>query len=456
MREGPAGERAPDALALSAFDARARGLVMGAVVALAVLAVIGRIGLYADGSFLFWRMLLSTSVEPDPARAWVGAAMQAPLAIALRIGVSDPTSLHRIFTAGLVLTTGAAWASALWIHRRTPLFWLLAVAWSSVYLNTGLFALSEFNLTYAILALMIATLTRPGDLTARRAAAVLGMAVILIKGYESVLIVGPAVAWLAWTTARARRTRAASGPGTGARILGGAAVVLLVAAGWALHSVMTRDGEAAFLHLFAWLIAPRVLLSTGAAVAIMIGLGLGGGDGAVRLHRAAMAVVGFLVVWLIAFEDMTSPKSHYHNRIFVALPMVALAIQAGRMRFGGLLPGSPLAPSVGPTPSRWVLVSVALTLVMGAEFASRTVGFGRYLARLEEVVREGHGVVPWAAVGPIDEAYVWEWAVPVLSLSLQGPPRCAVILPPERYQGWLAGHPMEHLAESGCGSTPRS
>ena len=108
---------------------------------------------------LFLRLLSNGHpFVPFGARNWVDLSSQLPVLVAARFGLRDIGVLARIFTAALVLLPTCAWFVALWVQRRSSLFWLFALMWAGVYLTTGLFAVGEYNLTYAMVALSAALL----------------------------------------------------------------------------------------------------------------------------------------------------------------------------------------------------------------------------------------------------------------------------------------------------------
>lgn len=412
-------------------DRRLRPAALLLPLAVAILAAWARIGLYADGAYAFQRIVVSEGWAVDPARSWLGLVMQAPLVAAARAGISDPVTLHVVFTAGLTISTAAAWTAALWLHRATRLFWAFAVTWAVVYLNTGLFAISEFNLTYALVAAVLAALTAPGPCSAARCACVALVCLLLVRSYEAVVLFGPALAPVALLAARETADRRSR------YVLFAAAALLGVAALLAASSILGRIEDATDAARIFWYDNEHLMFSFATWLAVLLGCISRSERGSARWFTAAL-----VFVTLLAFAGGDRPDYHYGHRTAVIAPLVGLSVGAAWWRFGRRSAAALPFPAVGAVAACFCLA------ILSVDFARHLTGFSSYLDHIESVVRHNRGPVPWHFAAPADDAFRWDWATPVLSLSVQRLPPCTIVLPPDDFTGWQPFDPTRGVPPS--------
>ena len=165
-----------------------------------VFAVVAARSLYDDGSYYFLRVLQAGGfTEMLFSRGHAAYLFQLPVVIALKLGVMDLKKLQVAFGIGCFI----AWPLAMWTcHRLVPRhFWLVALACGAGYLNAAFVAVGEHVVTHAFFwpVCFVILFVRP--LTPGSAAVMLGSALILVRSYESMLFLGPALAWLAFRRA---------------------------------------------------------------------------------------------------------------------------------------------------------------------------------------------------------------------------------------------------------------
>ena len=163
------------------------------LIILALIAVTGTLSaraLYADGPFFLYQMLTQGGFYTfDTPRVFAQFVMQLPVFLAIEAGLRDLNAIFRIHSFGFVAVPVCFWFSALLLQFRTPVFWLLTLAFSVTYLRSGFFAAGEYNLTYALVALSVAILLKK-DTTLFQSLGLIGSAFILIYSYESMSFLG--------------------------------------------------------------------------------------------------------------------------------------------------------------------------------------------------------------------------------------------------------------------------
>lgn len=180
----------------SAVDKAARGVVLLCVALTAVTELIGRIGLFADGSYMLYYILQThgTFIQ-EQTRAGVDTLIQFPLVSALRLGITNISYLSDLWNASLVLIPAALWTLSLYILRRHPAFWFVAILFAFVAGSAGLFAIGEYNTAYALFACGVAILIT-GVHSKVYATLLVAVALASVASYPSSLYFGVASAVL--------------------------------------------------------------------------------------------------------------------------------------------------------------------------------------------------------------------------------------------------------------------
>ena len=118
-------------------------------------AVLGPPHLYADGTNFFLNILDKQGFWAwDTPRLFAQFISQFPLVIAIKIGVRSLVALGNIYSLSLLLLPALLWICAALAQRKSPIFWRIFLAYSLVYVPGSLFSVGEFNLCYALNALI--------------------------------------------------------------------------------------------------------------------------------------------------------------------------------------------------------------------------------------------------------------------------------------------------------------
>ena len=176
------------------FVQRALWFLIGCVT---VLGIYSARAVYADGSFVLYELLARHDFFVfDTPRAYAQYAMQWPVVLAIRCGVTDLNLLIRLFSVGLIAFPALIWVTALFILRKSEIFWLLLLGFVVSYLRTNFFAAGEFNITNSLVAMSLALLAQK-SLSLRDVLALLTISFVLIRSYESMLFFGPFLSFAA-------------------------------------------------------------------------------------------------------------------------------------------------------------------------------------------------------------------------------------------------------------------
>lgn len=173
------------------------------VVALIVIALLGATGVYAargmysDGAYWLVEMLPRGGFYFfDPHRAYVQALVQAPVALAIGLGISDLNVLIRLHSFGFVCGPLIFWLGALILQFGNRLFWLFLMAFTVSYLRSNFFAAGEFSVAYGMTALCASILMR-AHISLLQALMMVVTATLLTHSYEATLFLGTFLALLA-------------------------------------------------------------------------------------------------------------------------------------------------------------------------------------------------------------------------------------------------------------------
>ncbi len=203
-------------------------------------AVLTHRALYADGAYMFLRVLeQGGTVDVWVNRAFAHRLFQAPMVLAMKLGLRNLDALLFLFNLGCFLP----WLCSLWfcfqLSRRW--FWVVLLSVALGYGNAGFMAVGEHNLSHAFFWPVAFALLFCRPLTPFAAMVLVTCATVLIRSYEATLFLGPALAGLAiWRLWRHREA------GWRRWVLL-AAVGLLLAAGWVgLRGVMAPEAKRNF------------------------------------------------------------------------------------------------------------------------------------------------------------------------------------------------------------------
>lgn len=396
-----------------------------------LLAVASDRALFADGAYLFIKMLEDGHWHQVwSARRFADLLFQLPASLALWAGVTDLGLLRLLFNLGCFLP----WPVALLLcWRLAPAqLWLALLACAVGYLNAALLAVGQHIVAHAFFWPALFALAFVRSLTPFAAAVLLLSALVLLRSYETLLLLGPLLALLAlWRAAEGgaafwRRLVCLSAAG-----LFIAATVIAQAGRETMRRHQTYDD---FIEgLLHHAVSPPWTLRWSLVVLLLVALAfwLPGLRQRLRQPAGLLALSALVLLW--GLWPLLSPGSlepkHQHTARFVNLlvPLVffflALALAwrpawfaAGRSAALGLTAAALIAQSL------W---QIGVTLQWQG-----------YLGTARGLLATREGPVPvsetplgWSR-GDQGQSYrfTWGWALPSLSYALAPRDRVQALL----------------------------
>ena len=308
--------------------------------------------LFNDGAVFF----IATVHQQSPvhfyaARDYAMLAMQFPLTLALRLGVTDLNWLARLLSFGMFALPTAIYHLAL-VRAREDAALLAAViiAIAAIFMTTSFSIVGEYNTAYALAvlaAVLLASNVRPSVIDALLLVAIAAFA---LRVYETFVFLGPALAAMALWTVRRGPCPGVGFPVSGvlraallagfmavvclASLIGRYAIflplglILVVAATWAVVRVSARPLVANGLVVLA-----AALFAASAAVAVQSLVFYVEPD---RLEHAALSSLGLniqfdlavgsvlvVAVWALARPDDLATNKPYR---WAGVGLVLLAV----------------------------------------------------------------------------------------------------------------------------------
>ena len=158
-------------------------------------------GLHGDGSFYILTMLVNNGfTSGEPARDFVLKLTQFPAAWAMKLGIQNLNFIIRLHSLGLIVVPLLFWLAALANLIRSNTFGFFLIAFAATYLSSGFFANGEYTLTYSMVAFYASILFKE-KINTRFCLLITLTAFALIRSYEAMIFLGPALILL--TTIRA-------------------------------------------------------------------------------------------------------------------------------------------------------------------------------------------------------------------------------------------------------------
>lgn len=396
-------------------------------------------GLYGDGSnFLYHLLRTRDFVHANPSRLCTEWLTQVPVVLALRAGAVDLPALILLHSATLVLMPVALWLLALARLYRDPAFWLVFLLFCIVYFNVGFFAIGEYNLAYALVALALAILSGRARIGLGWAVVALLAGLGLLAAYEAMLYLGP----LLVLAGVVRLWKGGEPPAVRAVLL---LAILAYAAGTgvAVYFVLNPghpEQLAAAMAFFAAMHNRLLALS----VAFAIGwIGLSAPVGWMRRGGLFLGIA--CLAGLVLPSSWPLPHQHYEARTLVGLALFGL---------GGLLALRFVAIARWPSLVRVDPRAPVLALLF---FAALTVSnlvysldYRAHLALFRDEVRARSGLVAVEDTRLLDgrlARYGWIWTYPLMSLLLRDGPDQAIILNPRGYHGYQSFDPAAGVSD---------
>jgi len=426
-----------------------RYLALVVILGVGVLGVWGKIALFADGSHFLVNLLTSGELYlGNPERPFSTFVNEAPILLAMKLGVTGMTPLTLVFSLGVVLVPAIVWAAAAALHMRTRLFWPFVLMWAAIYLNTGLFAVGEYNITYAVIGLVVSILLLPRRIPIWLLIVLIAASVLLCRAYESVAIIGPLLALLALVRFIRGRREDAEGETAGRVEQVGllvSALLLVIATLISVRAIFSSQnpGEVYLNNQLELLRDRSLLFTTLACLALLIAAFLPGMARRVVLWVAFIIGALTIVPLIEALTSGTGPNpwGYYNARTAATGLAVVLIVWCWRL---ATAPEEESGGESVPFFSSERLLSLACTFTAGflaCTFAVSIVHFHSWVNRVGVVVESQKGLVPFEKSG-LSTDYVWDWALPSLSLVLQTQRDQGIVLGRPEMIGWQPFDPM--------------
>ncbi len=165
-------------------------------------AILAERCLYADGSYVFLKTLVTEHFVPTVGlRAYICYLYEVPVIVALKMGVTSIPWLAIAYGIGCF----GVWPLAMFLcYRMAPQhFWLVMLACAAGYLNAAFMAMGEHIGTHALFWTSLFAILYVRPLTPLAAVTLLVSTIILVQSYESMLFLGPPmIALLVWRVVR--------------------------------------------------------------------------------------------------------------------------------------------------------------------------------------------------------------------------------------------------------------
>jgi hypothetical protein len=395
-------------------------LVCLLLVTTAFVMTMGSLALAGDGSFYLVRILDTEEVFSPDSRILGNAIRQAPVLIAVHLGLEDTHLLSALLGIGQLVLPAAIWSAALVLSRASSL------AFSAVAMTAGLCAGTTwfFNVAEVVLAtpltvLVVVLLWRPQEWGWRHAVLAIAASSILVASYESVVVTGPILAvWAAWRAARSRSSIDRLGVSIVAVVTS-----LSVVAGFAGIVFAREPSHARSLLYFVVSGEPWQLYIGLAAIAVLVAAMASHLDPTLRsiLLGAGLACAAVAIYTLVP----TSQEA-FAARGGAAIAALALQLFLFWLWIRDRAPSSATAHArwatrVEPAQTQWLLlVPVLFVAAMAYVDISAVGGWTRSLSAFQAEVDRAKGPTQVDEVLPEDRRHVvWGWTSSSLSLIVR-------------------------------------
>jgi hypothetical protein len=402
-------------------------ITAGWSVCLVVTAFVARV-LYADGGLFVLTHLLNPYRfnDYDPNRTISSILTQAPILVGQQLGVEDVVTYAALYAMGTSALPAAAFLYSLWVSRNEPVLFC-STAFAIVVFGFGAnFINTEANLFFGLAWLASTLLVLRDPRPIERGVVVPALALLLLRTYEGILLIGPllgAMSYLALRDAHSRLERI------------GLSLALL------LFILGTASGFAAFLSprdpgnvtnflasLPIYLRNPQflLLLSALSMLAVVIAPGVG--------RRAQLIFLGWLLAILFVLSiNMVNGyygyTIYYQNRAFLIVLLPFCIALVGAARF--YMPAS--SP---PTRPHYALMLIPFAAAAYGDMLG-SYRWDRYITAFCEVLKDrsspAEGVDRLKRTGAVTG---WSWTHPTMSVLLRERGSDAMVLnePGQRWE----------------------
>ncbi len=416
------------------LERAARWVVIVAVLASGLQGILSSRAFFADGAFVMWKIVTDNGFFFTADRVVAQFVTQLPLVLGLTAGLTDTHVLAVLFGIGIVGIPWLAWAGAFAILRRDSFFWPMVAIFSATFLTTSFMAVGEYNFASGFVALCMALLLR-GNFSPWRAVVLVTSAAFLTVSYQSLLFLGPLLAFTAgWRLFEALTTK----PRKNLFILGLSLAIIcfLTGAGFSIYWTLNpRDPgnlsqAGRLLHSIKQ--DPSFLAALAVCAAIMVVY-------AYPLKQKFFST--FVLVFLSASPLLlllfplfaATPLMHYEARtasqlvLFFALGFLAW------LRFHESRPGR-YATAIKETKySKFWIPAFVLFVAQLTAMASLTIGFTTWLEEFSTIAETSNSEIPYEGSASLlagSPRYMWFWTNPYLSRIVAPSCEGGIVQPP--------------------------
>lgn len=400
-------------------------LVLSVIIWLMFFCVYSSLCLYADGSNFLFNILTKEGFYCfDKPRYFAQFVTQFPAVMAIKAGVCDVNLLINIYSFGLVAIPLAFWWMALFVNYKNDYFWFFLLAFSSVYLNSGFFAIGEYNFTYGAVALASAVLVKREPLNLFHCWSLLVLSFLLLRSYEAMFFLGPTLCGLSLLRiCIARKSNYA--------FWGYENLVILVSCLFyiwsAVISVFSILGPRASINAvglasLGLIFECKQLTVSFCCLGVCSALVVFSRS---RLVKIAAVLAVCLLIYFVANRDLwLTPYCYFSVRMFSGFILFCILL---------LVAVYFLFFEQKNTTVNWCLklVCICLFFSLVVPFLVHVNGFCRWVEKFEREVDSREGLVAIEDTGLFtlgNNDYSWVWTNPILSLLLQKDGRGAVVM----------------------------
>jgi hypothetical protein len=414
-------------------------LVSAMLVATAVGLAAASLALSADGSYYLVQLLQTGHLYGPSSRMFVEAVREAPVLLAVRLGVVNTHVLTLVAGVAQIVFTAVVWSLAVVLSRpRADVFAAVSMTAGLCAATTWFFSANESVLAVPLTVLVAVLLWQPAVWRTGLAVLAVATSVALVASYETATLTGTILAlWAGWRSvvARSRVER-----------YGSALVALLSAVSVGVALDGTRSGQNAthsqsLLYYLVSLDPWSLYLGIAGIVAVIAAVTVELGTTARRV--VLVAGVGCCSIAVLGLD--ASPLSAFKARggaavaAFLLLLFLLWRWQAAARRAS--------KPERAAIEARWLHVLPpafvgAILLSSLTSLTSWTRGLDAFRAEVDR--RTGTAFVD--EVLPSDRRQaVWPWTSTSLSLVVRSNPNAGVLV--DRYPSWIPFPPDSARAQ---------
>jgi hypothetical protein len=411
-----------------------RFLAPALILGYALLSVLERRSLHADGAWAFLQGLIHQGYwVGDPTRILANLLAQTPFAVGAMVGVDNRITLEYLHGFGYVIIPALAWVVALLIVTGTRIYSLLLLGYCVTTLTSGFLAVGDFNFLFAFSALCFAAIMRhwrTRGIAFAWIALIVGCVVAVSHGLTALLaplLIAAIV--LPW--------RRLGSPSSGRVPLLATAVVLGLGTCLGIYAVArpySPGNVVRAMDLAGPLIDNRQLQLT---VLWLILLPLSVLARFRWLRGLTLSVVGLSLLAFVLVDSLwATPLQQYQARtwsaiLFFLLLLVALLVDPTTGRMPTVGAGEKGANEVRRRDARMECLTAVVFVGLLIPSVIQTVQFGAYLRAVDAFVNAASGQVPnadFVAAVPLAKRYGWSWAFPSISLVVRRVDSDAIVL----------------------------